>query len=139
MGEVNRLIAPSAQDMESVTSWLGSLGVDMRIQTDFVTLTANVSQVESLLGVEYYEFQHPSTGFSALRASAEPKLPENVKHAIDFVSPTTQNLPQKLPLRISQNLGETGFKNNPSTLRKMYSIGDVEASSPKNRQAVTGS
>merc|ERR1711937_579024 len=103
-----------------------------------MSVVANVSQVERLLGVEYHEFQHRTTGISALRASMEPILPDDIKHAIDFVSPTTQKLPQKLLLRVSENLQATGFRNTPSTLRKMYSIGDVEASSPRNRQAVTG-
>merc|ERR1712176_1732813 len=53
------------------------------------------------------------------------------------MSPTTQQLPRKMALRVADKLSATGFKNTPSTLRKMYLIGDVEASSPKNRQSVT--
>jgi len=68
----------------------------------------------------------------------EPSLPAEIKNAIDFLSPTTQQLPRKAPLRVEDNLAATGFKNTPTTLRKMYSVGDVEGSSPKNRQAVTG-
>lgn len=136
--EVNELVAPRTEDMEAVKAWLQSIGTAMQVQSDFIKVTANVSQVERLLGVEYHEFQHPVTGFSALRAVSEPELPEEIQQAIDFVSPTTQALPQKLPLRVSQKLEATGFTNTPKSLRKLYSIGDVEASSPKNRQAVTG-
>lgn len=136
--EVNSLLAPKREHLEAVTSWLSSLGVDVQVQSDFVTATANVSQVESLLGGTYHEFRHPTTGHSALRMLEEPSLPADIKQSVDFVSPTTQQLPRKTPLRVMENLGATGFKNTPSTLRKMYSVGDVEASSVKNRQAVTG-
>lgn len=97
----------------------------------------NVSQAETLLHGEYHEFHHPVTGASALRMLSEPQLPLDVAAAIDFVSPTDQQLPHKMPFR-GRDLKSEGFTNTPESLRKLYSIGDVEAKSPNNRQAVTG-
>merc|ERR1712048_850888 len=136
--EVNALLAPTQEHVKSVTDWLSSLGENVHLHSDFATVTANVSQLEGLFGTEYHEFRHAASGLSALRMLEEPTLPLSIKHAIDFVSPTTQRLPRKAALQVSQNLGSTGFKNTPSPLRKMYSVGDVEATSAKNRQAVTG-
>jgi len=74
-----------------------------------------------------------------LRMKAEPVLPAQVEAALDFVSPTTQSLPHKLPLQPAPHgLGASAFTNTPKSLRKLYSIGDVEASHPQNKQAVTG-
>lgn len=136
--EVNALLAPTQEHVKSVTDWLSSLGENVHLHSDFATVTTNVSQLEGFFGTEYHEFHHAASGLSALRMLEEPILPLSIKHAIDFVSPTTQRLPRKAALQVSQNLGSTGFKNTPSTLRKMYSVGDVEATSAKNRQAVTG-
>jgi tripeptidyl-peptidase-1 len=135
--EVNALVAPTVDDVSAVLNWLEGVG-EVQEHSDFITCVTNVSQAESLMGGEYHEFRHPLTGFSALRMQTKPVLPASVKTAIDFVSPTNQQLPRKLPVRVSHDLGSTGFKNTPTTLRKMYSIGDVEASNSRNRQAVTG-
>jgi len=136
--EVNALVAPSSDDVTAVLNWLQQVDGEVQEHSDFFTLVTNVSQAEFLLGGQYHEYRHPSTGFSALRMQTKPILPDSVKMALDFVSPTNQQLPRKLPVRVSHDLASTGFKNTPTTLRKMYSIGDVEASSSRNRQAVTG-
>lgn len=137
--EVNALVAPRSRDVSAVLHWLQNVGGgEVQEHSDFITLVTNVSQAESLLGGQYHEFRHVSAGFSALRMENEPVLPLFIKAAIDFVSPTNQQLPRKLPVRVAHGLGSTGFKNTPTTLRKMYSIGEVEASNSKNRQAVTG-
>lgn len=136
--QVNQLVASSPKHIAEVKKFIAGLTtVSVQEFSDMIVVTANVSQFEHLFGCEYHEYRHAS-GFTALRMKAEPRLPATLLDSVDFVSPTTQRLPEKLPVRVSQDLQTTGFKNTPSTLRKMYSIGSVEASNARNKQAVTG-
>lgn len=146
LDEVNALTAPLAEDVASLMSWLHTSGVQPgSIRTsgnmDFLVVTTTVGQAESLLQGQYHEYQH-ATGASALRMETEPQLPSEVLHCVDFVSPTNQQLPRNLPhraaLRNSQGISSEGFTNTPKSLRKLYSVGDVEGSAVGNKQAVTG-
>lgn len=138
--EVDTLIAPAQSDVATVKNWLQQFDGDVHStgNDDFITLSTTVSVAESMLGGQYHEYKHPISGAFALRMDRAPALSTDVATALDFISPTTQVLPRKLPLRISSDLEGTGFSNTPKSLRKLYSIGDVEASHPKNKQAVIG-
>lgn len=145
LDEVNALVAPRDEDVQAILEWLFSNGVEpssirASSSSDFIHVTTNVSHAETILGGQYHEYRHAS-GTSALRMEAEPKIPEHIHALADFISPTTQQLPRNLPLRSARNpqmLGATAFTNTPKELRKLYNVGDVEASASGNKQAVTG-
>jgi len=143
--EVDALIAPRKDDHEEVMQWLHGAGVEKSAirstaNGDFVVMTGTVAQVSDLLQGQYYEYRHLS-GTSALRMHKKPVLPARVHDAVDFISPTTQVLPVNMPLRAgkqNQYQQPLGLTTTPTSLRKLYSVGDVEASSEHGKQAVTG-
>jgi tripeptidyl-peptidase-1 len=138
--EVDRLVAPTPSDIHTIMGWVSTFEGEIQKSGngDFIMLTTTVQEAEHMLGGHYHEYRHPISGASALRMDRTPVLANDIAAALDFVSPTTQVLPRKLPMQTPSGVGDTSFANTPNTLRKLYSIGNVEASHPKNRQAVTG-
>mmetsp|Transcript_18496 Transcript_18496/g.50951 ORF Transcript_18496/g.50951 Transcript_18496/m.50951 type:complete len:573 (-) Transcript_18496:115-1833(-) len=143
--EVDALTAPRTEDVELIMRWLQEAGVERSAirttgNSDFIALTGTASQVGALMQGRYFEYRHAS-GASALRMQADPVLPKAIADVVDFVSPTTQRLPVKAPLRspsMMRSRDPNGFTNTPASLRRLYSLGNVEASTGKGKQAVTG-
>jgi tripeptidyl-peptidase-1 len=144
--EVSELVAPRDSDVQAVMGWLRGQGVqDSAIRasknSDFIHVVTNVEKAEQLLNGRYHEYKHFGGASSALRMESDPVLPDHVSSILDFVSPTVQQLPRNLPLRNQRkpaSLQGGAFTNTPNELRTLYNVGDVEASAPGNKQAVTG-
>jgi len=106
--------------------------------SDQLVVHTTIASAESLLGCEYFEYTHAASDTRALRTPAY-SLPSSLASVVDFVAPTVR-LPslwagaEVLPKQTSPD----GLFNTPSSLRKLYSVGDVVGTAASNRQAVTG-
>lgn len=132
--EVDLLVSPTLKSKSAVKHWLaqdwGIVDYDHTTNSDFIRFVASVQTAERVLNTKYYSFIHSLTKQKTIRAR-EYSLPNSIAAHLDFVSPTVRFPSIREPI-FQDNLGAT-----PSSLRKLYSVGDVEGKSKDNRQAVT--
>lgn len=135
--QVNALTTPKDEHLDAVLDFLRSNGVvEWEISSGFVRATVPVATAEKMLGAEYKQFEHKTTGQKILRC-AEYSLPENVAAAVDFVSPTV-NFPAPFKPTAIQSDVAAAYQNTPDSLRTLYSVGATQGhNSTKYRQAVT--
>jgi len=144
--QVQELVAPTPKSISLITDWLIEHGItswETSSNSDFIQFVQPVSVIEKLLNTEYILFKHTVLEARSVRA-LNYSIPTKVESAIDFIAPTV-----RLPtLRASDNSPTMSYSPspvddpdmpgaNPASLRKLYSVGDVEGKSTKNRQAVT--
>lgn len=115
--------------------------------SDFIHAVVPVAVAERLLDAPFFEFEHRETGDVAHRVGSSYTLPDDVSEHVDFVAPTvrfpaTSRLHVETPARASPLLRGLEVQQQqygqvtPTSLRKLYNVGDVQASSPDNIQAV---
>lgn len=88
--EVNELIAPSQDTLDSVYSWLAKHEITTATLSptkDWISVALPVEKVEELLRTEYSLFQHVD-GSVLIRAPVW-SLPEHLHDHIDVIQPTT--------------------------------------------------
>ena len=150
--KIHELIAPRAADLATVRSFLDGHQITSSASGDFLTTVMTVAEAERLLDARYEEIEHAASGVRVHRCvRSNYKVPANVAAAIDFIAPTS-HVPGVRTTKAHGEMeaeeeephgrslfGPSGGKNNvPSTLRKLYSIGDdVVGMAPKNKMAVT--
>jgi len=144
--QVQQLVAPNPESISLVADWLNEHGItswESSSNGDFFQFVAPVSTVEELLSAEYHSFKHSKLDAEAIR-TFNYSIPTKIQSAIDFISPTVRlptlrNAPtptiSRPPTVLDEVDPEVGA--NPTSLRKLYNVGDVEGKSSKNRQAVT--
>ena len=69
--EVAVLFAPSQAAVDTVRGWLESAGIasekiSQSVNKQWMQFDASVSDLESLLGTEYHEYEHSGTGKSTI-------------------------------------------------------------------------
>ena len=101
----------------------------------------SVATANTMLEAEYHDFINPATGLH-MHSTDEYSLPESLASHVDFVSPTkrlpsSSSMPSDSPQRKLLGGGGGGGGNTPASLRKLYSIGDVEGTGA-TKQAATG-
>lgn len=147
--QVNALTAPRKEDLTVVDQALGELNatnVRRTANSDFVVAEVPVAAAERAFGDRFLRLWH-ADGRTAVRCPGG-SLPEILRAAVDFVRPLNQPLSpggQRRPRLLQQLLQELNFTsppdslvNTPSSLRKLYSVGDAEGVDKTNKQAVTG-
>ena len=140
---VNKLVAPLASRVETVKAFIGSTAggataVAATPNADFLTAVLSIDKAEALLGAEYEELEHSSSGIRIHRCSRTSyRLPPAVSGAVDFVVPTV-HIPA-VKFRSTTVSATSGSDNNvPSSLRQLYSIGDKTVGlAANNKMAVT--
>lgn len=88
-GEIQKLIAPSDETIEMVSTWLTEhdiIAASLSPSKDWITANVPVRKVESLLNTTYSVYQHRD-GSTLIRAP-DWSLPQNLHDRIDLIQPT---------------------------------------------------
>jgi tripeptidyl-peptidase-1 len=90
--QVAETFAPSKETVNSVIEWLASSGVHgNRVKQsqglNWIHVDVKVSEAEELLKTKYYKYKHAITG-QAHVACEDYSIPEEIRHHVDFVTPT---------------------------------------------------
>jgi len=121
---------------------LGATAVRRTPNSDFVVAEVPVAAAEHVFGDRFLRLRHED-GRTAVRCPGG-SLPEVLRAAVDFVMPLNQPLGRGGQRHARPALGANlsgsveSLVNTPTSLRKLYSVGDVEGISTINKQAVTG-
>eukprot|EP00753_Platysulcus_tardus_P005849 PLAT13725.4.p1 GENE.PLAT13725.4~~PLAT13725.4.p1 ORF type:complete len:551 (-),score=292.13 PLAT13725.4:810-2462(-) len=146
--QVNELTAPTEENMLAVLGWLETAGVsaaDVSASTngDFIHARVSVAQAEVLLSTQFATYEHGSApGKLVTRAASDYLLPAAVSAAVDFVAPTVRFPTPFTMAQSGQWMSEAaqppkfGGDNTPAALRKLYGVGNVQATSTENLQGV---
>lgn len=89
-GEIQKLIAPSDETVQMVSSWLTKhdiMAARLSPSKDWITANVPVRKVESLLNTTYSVYQHRD-GLTLIRAPTW-SLPQNLHDRIDLIQPTS--------------------------------------------------
>ncbi|KAH0278244.1 tripeptidyl-peptidase 1 precursor, partial [Aureobasidium melanogenum] len=89
-GEIQRLIAPSDETVQMVSTWLAEHDITaarLSLSKDWITANVPVRKVESLLNTTYSVYQHQD-GSTLIRAP-EWSLPQALHNRIDLIQPTS--------------------------------------------------
>ncbi|KJA29734.1 hypothetical protein HYPSUDRAFT_196076 [Hypholoma sublateritium FD-334 SS-4] len=91
--EVEELVAPHPESLDTVNKWLSSLGFtdeDMvrSPAKDWITITIPLSKAEAMLDTKYYVWKHVESGDYLVRTTSY-SLPSNLHEHIELVQPTT--------------------------------------------------
>ncbi|KIP08325.1 hypothetical protein PHLGIDRAFT_127064 [Phlebiopsis gigantea 11061_1 CR5-6] len=133
--EVNELIAPPAESVDAVRSWLADHGLtDSAISRspagDWVKVRLPVSLAEEMLDAEYHVWEHAS-GDTLIRTTAY-SLPEHLHGHVELVQPTTlfsRFRPQRAMFHFDQEgQSSTAADNAPAINVPSASGGTVDAS-----------
>ncbi|KAJ1304004.1 hypothetical protein OPQ81_008412 [Rhizoctonia solani] len=88
--DVDKLVAPRGQSVESVEKWLQLHGVEISERSsagDWIYVTVPVSRAEKMLGTKYNVYRHTS-GAHIIRSESY-SLPRSLDSHIDVIQPTT--------------------------------------------------
>ncbi|KAI0046839.1 subtilisin-like protein [Auriscalpium vulgare] len=161
--EADLLVAPSAESLSAVTSWLSGHNVSYDAAStarDWLSVNVTVSQANALFNANFSSFTERETGVTAVRAR-EYALPASLRQHIEFVHPITtfpvrpsrglkafrsSNRREALPFQqtVSDLAGRADIPVGcnrtvtPVCLQSMYGIPSANATQPSNRIAVTG-
>ncbi|KAH9482944.1 Tripeptidyl-peptidase sed3 [Psilocybe cubensis] len=91
--EVEALITPPAESLQSVDEWLSGLGISEGDLTrspakDWIMVTLPVSRVEQMLDTTYYVWEHITSGDRLVRTTSY-SLPAHIHGHIEVIQPTT--------------------------------------------------
>ncbi|KIK03131.1 hypothetical protein K443DRAFT_5566 [Laccaria amethystina LaAM-08-1] len=91
--EVEALVAPHQESIDSVNEWLFSHGFKesdlvKSPAKDWVTVKVPVSLAEKILDATYYVWKHIESGDSLVRTTGY-SLPSHLHHHVDVIQPTT--------------------------------------------------
>jgi len=143
--EVDAMLAPPASAVASVERVLESYGICLQqcetsANSDVIRCSTTVAAAEALLDTEFHHWMHAEQPeVQVMRAAAKHyTLPAEVAAVVDLVSPTLR-FPSLgfATLPATSNNTEPLIINTPKSLRKLYSVGDVEGSAPSNKLACT--
>lgn len=134
--QVDALVAPTKEATTAVNNFVFQHGVSCNPSgSAALVCQVPVAVAEEMLAVEYHNFVHVETGAAFVRANTHYTVPASVAPHLDLVSPTN-----RLPgIRIRKNVSNSAplRTNTPSSLRELYSVGDVEGTASTNRLACT--
>ena len=92
--DLNRLMAPTAASVASVTQWLTAAGIpssaiQRTVNGEWLSVDTTVQMAESLLSTQYHLYRHTQVDAQVLRCDSYT-LPADVRDAIDVIGPTTR-------------------------------------------------
>ncbi|KAI9060406.1 subtilisin-like protein [Trametes sanguinea] len=153
--EVDNLVAPKADALDAVNSWLKTHGFEatpLSPSGDWVAFRTSVGEANKLFNANYSIFTHDATGVQVTRTMAY-SLPDDLVGYVDLVHPTTSfpnpdisgahvAVKRAAPMLAKRNFT---FPSNcsddetvPACLQMLYNIPLTPATNPKNRLGVTG-
>ena len=151
LADIDELIAPSAESIEAVRTWLQQSGVPLSELAwsrngEWLNVDTTVAGAERLLSAEYHLYKHVS-GATVMRCQSY-SLPASVRAHIDVVGPTTRFPALRSPLKTSLPSlhSRTGKRQvdspcdsgtTPDCIRAVYQVGNASASSNLSTAAVT--
>lgn len=87
--EVDTLVAPTKANVDAVSKWLSSHGLDAgKVDGGYLTVTVTAAKAKELLNADYGVYAHPKTGRQTVRATSY-SVPKNLDDAIQMIQPTT--------------------------------------------------
>ncbi|CAA7260134.1 unnamed protein product [Cyclocybe aegerita] len=91
--EVEELVAPHQESLDSVGEWLSTFGFKEKDVTrspakDWIAITVPVSLAEKMLDTTYHVWKHVGSGEVLVRTT-NYRLPSNLHEHVDVVQPTT--------------------------------------------------
>ncbi|PPQ92359.1 hypothetical protein CVT25_008709 [Psilocybe cyanescens] len=91
--EVEALVAPHAESLDSINEWLNSFGIYETDLTrspakDWIMVALPVSLVEEMLDTTYYVWEHVASGDRLVRTTSY-RLPAHLHGHIEMIQPTT--------------------------------------------------
>ncbi|EMD37277.1 hypothetical protein CERSUDRAFT_113931 [Gelatoporia subvermispora B] len=90
--EVEKFVAPSAEAVDAVTSWLQENGLTATQTSpagDWFTVSLPVSKANELLNADFSVFEHMETGAQAIR-TLQYSIPAGFQQHISLIHPTVQ-------------------------------------------------
>lgn len=145
--QVNALVAPKAESVAAVHAFLKSHGVDITRDVeatpnnDMLTVHTTVAVAEAMLGSEYHHYEHSDMdGLRIMRLSSAYTLPADVAAEVDFVGPSVRYPTPLNPTAKRSNddifhHDDSSSGVNPTFLRKLYNVGDVQGKASGNIQS----
>ena len=152
LADIDSIIAPSAESVEAVRSWLQQSdvplsGLEWSSSGEWLNVVTTVAGAEKLLSAEYHVYKHVS-GVTVMRCESY-SLPASVRPHIDVVGPTTRfpslytPLDSSLPslhTRAGQWKDDSPCTKGvtPDCIRAVYQVDNTSATSGRASAAVTG-
>ncbi|CEJ92236.1 hypothetical protein VHEMI07897 [[Torrubiella] hemipterigena] len=119
--QVDALVAPTKETVESVSKWLASHGVDAgKVESGYLSVTVSVDQAKQLFDADYAVYKHES-GRETVRTT-KYSLPRDLHSAIAMVQPTT--------LFSNTNNGHKAFKHTPRDTKESRAADAADAANP---------
>ncbi|PSR75361.1 hypothetical protein PHLCEN_2v9170 [Hermanssonia centrifuga] len=151
--EVETFVAPTAQTVESVNSWLNEAGLSATAITpagDWLSVSLPVSKANELFDADFSVFTHSETGKQAIRTMSY-SIPTRLEGQLDFIHPAI-SFPSpfsKLPVVSSPNgqiaaitgpLASTCSSSaiTPACVQSLYGIPTTLATQSSNQLGVSG-
>ncbi|CDO70468.1 hypothetical protein BN946_scf184569.g11 [Trametes cinnabarina] len=155
--EVDQLVAPPAESVQTVTSWLKNNGIDAEAYSsagDMLRIQISPAQANTLFNANFSTYVHEKTNTTMVRTLSY-SLPADVNEHLAFVYPTTQFIPpptRKADVRIVQRLpakkrsaskradipSQCAQAISPACLQAIYNIPATPATNPGNSLGVSG-
>ncbi|KAL5365735.1 peptidase S8/S53 domain-containing protein [Aspergillus floccosus] len=147
--EIRDFLRPSDDASNRILSWLREQVPAEAIEDhgNWITFTVPISQAETLLDTQFYEFHHQKSG-SAVTRTLQYSVPEDVYPHVHLIQPTTrfgQFKPQVgvsdlTPVALTaEDLDGNCSTITPQCLRELYRINDPNPTpDPRNILGISG-
>ncbi|KAL7277316.1 subtilisin-like protein [Trametes coccinea BRFM310] len=155
--EVDQLVAPPAESVQTVTNWLKNNGIEAETYSsagDLLRIQIPPEQANTLFNANFSTYVHEKTNTTMVRTLSY-SLPADVSEHLAFVYPTDQFIPpptRKAEVRIVERLPakkRSGSKRadipaqcaqaiSPACLQAIYNIPATPATNPGNSLGVSG-
>lgn len=142
LDEVQQMLAPPPESLQTVRSWLREGGVRQMQESsngDFIEALLPAAKIESLLQATLYRYHCRKANANAtIVRPTLPTLPAHVRKAIDFVTPGSR-FPEMRRRMLTQPPPTPPTKEGvtPSMLRKLYNISEVGGKSNASQAVVS--
>jgi len=134
LSEVNNMFI-SRENVHRITKWLKNKGLSFILTSGFITVTAPISQVETIFSAQFHEFTAASG--KKIKRTAEYSLPAEIQAHVDFVSGMVDFPPAGKPKTAGKPINKRqGGYVYPSTLNSVYNIKDNQVASDKSTQSL---
>lgn len=149
--EIQKLLSPDKIITNRVLAWLRSENVShrsLKIDGNWITFQATISQAEHMLNTEYFHYHHHETDSTVLR-TLRYSVPNDIHPHVQLIQPTTRfsdlgplsALPIDQPITATEGdlRAECGTVIRPDCLRELYGLnGFIASPSPWNRLGISG-
>ncbi|GKZ22124.1 polynucleotide 3'-phosphatase [Aspergillus brasiliensis] len=137
--DVRAFMRPSDQVSKTILSWLESEHVPsdaIEDRGDWVAFTVPLSQAQSMMKTDFYNFHHLETNTTQIR-TLKYSVPEEVDPYLQMIQPTTRfgqpktqtSLPSLMPvsINIDEISADCSTGVTPACLRQLYGLPSTQA------------